>query len=106
MCIRDRAELEKLRKIFTVKSKSATIYRPYALALSSHRTRKRKRSLGSLCRILRECRHHHARNTLRNLVGPLTQIERLLLTVRAHNNRSMAREWRLAGQHLIGAHTE
>src|ERR1051325_4994129 len=98
--VRDQAELYKLWKIFAVKSKSATIQRPNAFGLCAQSTRKRKSSWRPLRRILRERRHHHTRNTLRNLVNTLAQIRRSLLAMRAHDRRRVARKGRLARQHL------
>src|SRR4029079_15495188 len=83
--VRDQAELYKLRKIFAVKGKRATIERANAFALRAQRARKCKSSLRPLRRILRECRHHHTRNTLRNLVNTFAQIGRSLLPMRAHD---------------------
>src|ERR1044072_8674555 len=99
--VRDQAELYKLRKVFTVKSKGATIERTDAFALRAQRARKRKSSLRPLRRIFRESRHHHASNTLGNLVNTFAQIRRSLLAMRAHDRGRVAREWRLAGKHLI-----
>src|SRR5690349_1836099 len=104
--VREQAELYKLRKVFAVKSKSATIKRANTFALRAQRTRKRKSSRRSLRWILRERRHHHTRNTLRNLVNTLAQIRRSLLAMGAHDRGRIAPKWRLARKHLVSNHAE
>src|ERR1044072_2716794 len=104
--IREQAELYKLRKIFAVKSKGATIQRSHAFALCSQRTRKCKRSLRALARVLRKRGHHNSGRSLGDLMVALAKLLRLLLAMRAHHCGSVAGKRRLASQHLVSNDAE
>src|SRR5688572_18998933 len=102
--MRNQAELEKLRKIFTVKSKGTTIQSSDAFALRSQGASKRKSSLRSFSRILCEGRHHECRNTFWSLGSVFVQVLRTLFAMSPHYCRGIARKWRFPRKHLVRDH--